>query len=207
MEIKGKTILAIAPHLDDVELGVGGTIHKLSKENTIYYLGMSMPPLVAHDAFMSEFWESSVHLGLLKENMILKDYDPRDLFKDRMEILQLFYDTNIRLKPDIVFVPNSKDIHQSHQVVFQEAQRAFKYSTILGYELPWNSMSFDMDVFIEIDNEDVKAKQDSINSFRSQKKRMFFSNDIITDLAKLRGKQIGKEFAECFELTRMIITK
>ena len=34
---------------------------------------------------------------------------------------------------------------------------------------------------------------------------MFFSNDIITDLAKLRGKQIGKEYAECFELTRMII--
>ena len=51
--------------------------------------------------------------------MILKDYDPRDLFKDRMEILQLFYDKNIELKPDIVFVPNSKDIHQSHQVVFQ----------------------------------------------------------------------------------------
>lgn len=205
MKISGKTILAIAPHLDDIELGVGGTIHKLSKENTIHYLGLSMPPLVEQSEFMDEFWQSSIHLGLIRDNMILKDYDPRDLFKDRMEILQLFYDTNKQLKPDIVFVPNSKDIHQSHQVVFQEAQRAFKYSTILGYELPWNSMSFDMDVFIEIDEENIKAKQASINSFESQKSRMFFSNDIITDLAKLRGKQIGKEYAECFELTRMII--
>lgn len=207
MKISNKTILAIAPHLDDIELGVGGTIHKLSKDNTIHYLGLSMPPLVEQKEFMNEFWESSTYLGLIRENMILKDYDPRDLFKDRMEILQLFYDTNKSLKPDIVFVPNSKDIHQSHQVVFQEAQRAFKYSTILGYELPWNSMSFDMDVFIEINETDIKAKQASINSFESQKSRMFFSNDIITDLAKLRGKQIGKEYAECFELTRMIIDK
>lgn len=205
MEIKNKKILAIAPHLDDIELGLGGTIHKLSADNEIHYLGLSMPPLVTKDGFMNEFWESCEHLKLSKERMVLKDYNPRDLFKDRMEILQLFYDTNKQLKPDIVFVPNSKDIHQSHQVTYQEARRAFKYSTILGYELPWNSMSFDMDVFIEISEEDIKAKQASINSFESQKTRMFFSNDIITDLAKLRGKQIGKEFAECFELTRIII--
>jgi len=205
MEIKNKTILAIAPHLDDIELGLGATIYKLASENTIHYLGLSMPPLVEREVFMNEFWESCKHLKLSKDRMVLKDYNPRDLFTDRIEILQLFYDTNKELRPDIVFVPNSKDIHQSHQVVYQEARRAFKYSTILGYELPWNSMSFDMDVFIEISEEDIKAKQASINSFVTQKSRMFFSNDIITDLAKLRGKQIGKEFAECFELTRIII--
>ena len=205
MIIKGKTILAIAPHLDDIELGVGGTIHKLKSDNEIHYLGLSMPPLVERDSFMKEFWESAKHLGFSKERMTLKDYDPRDLFKDRMEILQLLYDTNMALKPDVVFVPNSQDIHQSHQVVHQEARRAFKFSTILGYELPWNSMAFNMDLFIELDQVNVNAKQASINSFESQKSRLFFSNDIITDLAKLRGKQIGKEYAECFEVTRIII--
>ncbi len=205
MVIKGKTILAIAPHLDDIELGVGGTIHKLKDDNEIHYLGLSMPPLVERDSFMKEFWESATHLGFSKDRMTLKDYDPRDLFKDRMEILQLFYDTNMALKPDIVFAPNSQDIHQSHQVVHQEARRAFKFSTILGYELPWNSMSFNMDLFIELADVNVEAKQASINSFESQKSRLFFSNDIITDLAKLRGKQIGKEYAECFEVTRIII--
>lgn len=205
MEIKNKVILAIAPHLDDIELGVGGTIYKLGKENTVHYLGLSMPPLVERTSFMNEFWKSANHLGLSKERMILKDFDPRDLFKDRMDILQLFYDTYQALKPDIVFVPNSNDIHQSHQVVYQEARRAFKFATILGYELPWNSLSFNMDVFIELTAKEVRVKQESINCFESQKKRTFFSNDIITDLAKLRGKQIGKEYAECFELTRLIM--
>lgn len=205
MIIKEKKILAIAPHLDDIELGVGGTIHKLKDDNEIHYLGLSMPPLVDRDSFMEEFWESAKHLGFSRDRMTLKDYDPRDLFKDRMEILQLFYDTNMALKPDIVFVPNSQDIHQSHQVAHQEARRAFKFSTILGYELPWNSMSFSMDLFIELNQENVDAKQASINSFASQKNRLFFSNDIITDLAKLRGKQIGKDYAECFEVTRIIL--
>lgn len=205
MIIKNKKILAIAPHLDDVELGAGGTIHKLKKDNDIHYLGLSKPPLVERDSFMKEFWESAKQLGFSKDNMTLKDYDPRDLFKDRMEILQLFYDTNIKLKPDVIFIPNSQDIHQSHQVVFQEAQRAFKFSTILGYELPWNSMAFNMDMFIELNENNVEAKQASINSFESQKNRLFFSNDIITDLAKLRGKQIGKEYAECFEVIRIIL--
>ncbi len=205
MIIRGKKILAIAPHLDDIELGVGGTIHKLKDDNEIHYLGLSMPPLVERDSFMEEFWKSAEHLGFSRNRMTLKDYDPRDLFKDRMEILQLFYDTNMALKPDIVFVPNSQDIHQSHQVAHQEARRAFKFSTILGYELPWNSMSFNMDLFIELDEANVEAKQASINSFESQKSRLFFSNDIITDLAKLRGKQIGKDYAECFEVTRIIL--
>lgn len=205
MEIKNKVILAIAPHLDDIELGLGGTIHKLGKENTIHYLGLSMPPLVTKEGFMEEFWRSCDHLNLSKDRMVLKDYNPRDLFTDRIEILQLFYDTNKRIQPDIVFVPNSKDIHQSHQVAYQEARRAFKYSTILGYELPWNSMEFNMDVFIELSEEDINAKQASINSFESQKTRTFFSNDIIKDLAKLRGKQIGKDYAECFEVSRIII--
>jgi LmbE family N-acetylglucosaminyl deacetylase len=105
----------------------------------------------------------------------------------------------------VVFIPNSKDIHQSHEVVFAEARRAFKWGTILGYELPWNSMEFPMDVFLTVSKEDVDAKIAAINAYKTQKNRMFFSNDIVGDLARVRGKQIGRPYAECFELIRMII--
>ncbi len=44
-QIKGKTVLAIAPHIDDVELGAGATLHYLGKDNRIYYVGLSLPPL------------------------------------------------------------------------------------------------------------------------------------------------------------------
>ena len=205
LEVTMKTILAIAPHVDDVEMGVGANIHRLSKSNTVYYVALSLPPLVQKDVFMQEFGESTKHLGIRPDRIILRDYDPRNLFDARSEILQLFFDLNKQLKPDVVFIPNSKDIHQSHEVVFAEARRAFKWGTILGYELPWNSMEFPMDVFLTVSKEDVDAKIAAINAYKTQKNRMFFSNDIVGDLARVRGKQIGRPYAECFELIRMII--
>lgn len=203
--ITNKTILAIAPHIDDVELGAGATIHCLGKDNLIYYIGLSLPPLVDEEVVMREFQESLQILGLDPTRTILRNFNPRSLFDSRIEILELFYDFNKDLRPDLVLIPNSQDIHQAHEVVFAEARRAFKYTTILGYELPWNSMTFNMDVFITVSQEDVEAKVAAINAYRTQKHRMFFSNDIMGDLARLRGKQIGREYAECFELVRMIL--
>jgi LmbE family N-acetylglucosaminyl deacetylase len=136
---------------------------------------------------------------------MLRDYDPRNLFESRSEILQHFYDLYRELKPDLVLLPNSHDIHQSHEVVFAEGRRAFKYTSILGYELPWNSIEFSMDVFLTVSKEDVDAKIAAINAYRTQKHRQFFANDIVGDLARVRGKQVGHDYAECFELVRLIL--
>ncbi|MFN2513880.1 MAG: PIG-L deacetylase family protein [Pyrinomonadaceae bacterium] len=205
LSLAGLRVIAIAPHIDDVELGAGATIHHLHRNNEVYYVGLSLPPLIDSHTFMEEFQESSRILGLDKDRIILRNFNPRNLFDARGDILQLFYDLNKDLKPDLVLIPNSQDIHQSHEVVFAESRRAFKYTTILGYELPWNSLDFSMDVFITVDREDVEAKVAAINAYRTQKNRIFFENDIVGDLARVRGKQIGREYAECFELTRLIV--
>ncbi len=205
LNIRGKTIIAIAPHIDDVELGAGGTIYQLGKQNAIYYVGLSLPPGVNRDVFMVEFQQATQFLGLDPEKFILRDYDPRNLFDARTDILQLFYDLNKELKPVLVLAPSGDDMHQSHQVTYAEARRAFKYTSILGYELPWNNTQFSMDVFLTLDREAVDAKVAAINAYKTQKKRVFFSNDIVQDLAKVRGKQIGHQYAECFELIRLIV--
>src|SRR5690606_6909644 len=113
----------------------------------------SLPPLVDSCVFMKEFEASSRVLGIDPDRVILRSYDPRNLFDARSDILQLFYDMSRELKPDLVLIPNSKDIHQSHEVVHAEARRAFKFTTLLGYELPWNSLSFSMDVFVRLTRE------------------------------------------------------
>lgn len=205
LDIKGKTIFAIAPHVDDVELGAGGAIHRWAQDNTVHYIGLSLPPLVPSDSFMEEFRESAAILGLDPELIILKEHDPRNLFDDRIEILQLFYDLNREIRPDLVLIPSEGDIHQSHSVVFAEARRAFKYTTILGYELPWNTVRFSMDVFVTLSEQDVAAKTAAIAAYESQRERIFFANDIVADLARVRGKQIGHDYAECFQLVRMVL--
>ena len=104
---------------------------------------------------MIEFWESNKKFNIPKANYVFRRYDPRDLFSNRLNVLQLMYDVNKSVKPDVVFIPNSDDVHQSHKCVHEEAIRVFKNSTILGYELPWNSIKFNMDVFISLDESDV----------------------------------------------------
>lgn len=207
LSISNKTIFAIAPHLDDVELGAGATLHYLNGNptNRIFYIGLSLPPMVDGTVLMDEFHNSTNILKIDPSRIILRNFNPRDLFGARGEILQLFYDLNQKHKPDLVFIPNSKDIHQSHEVVYAEARRAFKFTTMLGYELPWNSMEFDMDVFITVRQEDIEAKVAAVNAYKTQSNRIFFSNDIVGDLARVRGKQVGQSFAECFELIRAII--
>ncbi len=205
LPIRGKTVLAIAPHIDDVELGAGATIHRWGRDNQIYYVGLSLPPLVDRETFMQEFKASLRCLELDASQVILRDFDPRNLFDSRTDILQLFYDLSVELKPDLVLIPNSQDLHQSHEVVYAEARRAFKYGSILGYELPWNSMEFSMDVFVTVSREDIDAKVAAINAYETQKDRMFFSNEIVGDLAHVRGKQIGGLYAECFEMVRLIL--
>ena len=205
LSLINRTVLAISPHIDDVELGAGGTLHALAQQNAVHYVGLSVPPDVERHVFLAEFHESARILGLDTARTILKDFNPRNLFDARIDILQLFYDLNTKLHPDVVLIPNSNDLHQSHEVVFAEARRAFKYGTVLGYELPWNNMEFSMDVFVTLREENVAAKVAAINAYRTQKHRMFFSNDIVGDLARVRGKQIGASYAECFELIRLIV--
>jgi len=198
-------ILVIAPHLDDVELGMGGVLNQICKSGAeIFYIGLSLPHHVNERVFMSEFWESQKYYQIPKENYSIHNYDPRDLFSKRVEILQMFYDFNQKFKPNIVYVPASTDIHQSHQVVFEEARRAFKYSSLLGYELPWNQFKTSSDFFVELNQDDIDCKKSAIDSYKTQKERSFFGNDILMDLARIRGKQIEVKYAECFEVIRWI---
>jgi LmbE family N-acetylglucosaminyl deacetylase len=205
LNFHGQTILAIAPHLDDVELGCGATVYHLNKTNAVYYVGLSLPPLVERERLMQEFYQATACLKLDPARFILRDYNPRNLFDARADILQLLYDLNKSLQPALVLVPNSNDMHQSHEVVYAEARRAFKYTSVLGYELPWNSTHFSTDVFITLDAEAVAAKVAAINAYKTQMERVFFANNIVEDLARVRGKQVGHDYAECFELVRLIV--
>ena len=85
-------------------------------------------------------------------------------------------------------------MHQSHTVVFEESRRAFKYKSIVGYELPWNNFEFSNDIFITLSKENIISKVSAIKKFSSQKNRIFFSNDIVKDLAHVRGKQVGAKY-------------
>jgi LmbE family N-acetylglucosaminyl deacetylase len=206
-----KTILILAPHTDDGELGCGGFISKMIEEGaTVYYAAFSLckrslSPGLEPDTLEKEVKKATLILGIQPGNLILYDYDVRRFNDFRQDILENMIELKTRIKPDLVLVPSPADIHQDHQVISAEGLRAFKNISILGYELPWNNVSFNTHSFVQLEKRHVQKKIDALVEYQSQSYRKYLNSEFITALAITRGVQIGYDYAEAFEVIRWII--
>jgi hypothetical protein len=97
------------------------------------------------------------------------------------------------------------DVHQDHATIAKEGLRAFKNSTILGYELIWNNLTFNTTSFVNLDERHIQKKCDALKEYKSQAKRNYMSEDFIFSLAKIRGVQIGSKYSESFEVVRWVM--
>lgn len=122
----------------------------------------------------------------------------------RQQILEILINLKNKINPDLVFLPMLEDIHQDHHVIAMEGVRAFKNSSILGYELIHNNLSSKNAVFIELSEKDIKDKIEIIKCYQSQKNKLYSFEDFIVSLAKIRGVQAGVRYAESFEAIRII---
>ncbi len=203
-------ILVLAPHTDDGELGCGGTISKLiSKGAEVFYLAFSaaedsVPKDFPRDTLRKEAKLSTSCLGIKEKNCLVLDYKVRVFKSHRQEILDDMIKVRNEFYPDLVIVPSSYDNHQDHEVINNEAKRAFKNISIIGYELPWNNSKFSHDLFVELDDKDLLKKIEAVSKYETQKFRKYSSENFLRSLATLRGVQINKEFAESFEVVRLI---
>lgn len=204
-------VLVLAPHTDDGELGCGATIHKLAEAGAdVFYVAFSictrsLPEHLHPMTLAEEVKKATELLGVKKENLILYDYDVRHFPSIRQTLLEEMVTIEKRIKPDLVLMPCSTDIHQDHQTIYAEGLRAFKRTTILGYELPWNNLSFTTNTFVTLNESNVQQKIKALNEYESQKARSYLNADFIRSLAKTRGVQIAADYAEAFELIRWII--
>ncbi len=206
-----KKILVLSPHTDDGELGCGGTIVKFIELGAdIFYVAFSsceksVPSCFPRDILKKEVKKSMKILGVREKNVILYDFEVRNFLNFRQDILETLIKIRDKINPDIVFTPSSYDIHQDHKVLTEESLRAFKGCTILGYEQPWNNITFNTTAFVPLKEEHLNKKILALKSYESQKNKPYFKDVFIKSLARTRGVQINSEFAEAFEVIRWII--
>ena len=92
--------------------------------------------------------EATAELGIPESHLTVHDFDVRTFPERRQDILELLVALWEEWKPDVVFQPSHHDVHQDHQTIAQEGLRAFKRTTILGYEIPWNNFDFSYGAYI-----------------------------------------------------------
>lgn len=211
MDITGfHKVLVLAPHTDDGELGAGGTIVKLIESGAeVYYAAFStaeqsVPEGFPKDILKTEVRNATLKLGISPEKLLIYNYEVRKLNYARQEILEELIKLRRQINPDLILLPSLNDIHQDHTTVAQEGLRAFKQRTILGYELIWNNLNFSTSCFVKLTAEQVQRKCEALKEYASQQGRDYTSAEFIQSLAKTRGVQIGCEYAEAFEVIRLL---
>lgn len=205
-----KVILILAPHTDDGELGCGGSIAKFTSEGReVHYAAFSLcskslPEGLPSDTLAHECKKATSVLGIPEERVKLFDFEVRNFPKLRQDILEELVALNKKINPDTVFIPSSTDIHQDHGVIHIEALRAYKQSTLLGYELPWNHAQFNSSFFIKLSAANIAKKVEALKEYESQSRRNYMEEDFTRSLAKVRGVQSNTDYAEAFEVYKML---
>ena len=205
-----KRVLVLAPHTDDGEIGAGGTISLLLEGGADVHYAVfslceeSLDEKYPRDLLRREQLEAAASLGLPEENVLFFPFPVRKFPDHRQEILEELVKLNASHRPDLVLAPSLHDIHQDHYTVANEALRAFKKTSILGYEEPWNNLTFDNQVFVTLEERHVRAKAKAFSCYESQRERPYADEGFFLSLARCRGVQIGREYAEAFETVRWI---
>jgi LmbE family N-acetylglucosaminyl deacetylase len=204
-----KTILVLAPHTDDCELGMGATMaHHIASGYRLVYVCFStceesVPEGFPKTVLKEECLKSNKVLGISRDDVVFLDFRVRRFNERRQDILEKLIEFRNSLNPVIVYAPSSSDIHQDHQTVHNEAKRAFKNSTLLCYSLPWNDLSSSYRLIKEVSEECVQKKIKALAAYKSQSKRSYFKADFIESFMYSNGVIHGKKHVELFEVVRL----
>ena len=205
MTFYGRSLLFMGAHPDDIELGCGAFISGMVGIADIHCMTFSAnqknPDL---SRLVGEHYDSMHELGLSDDQIELGQFETRRFPDFRQEILEKMLALRRKVQPEIVFVHTAQDIHQDHQTVTQEATRAFRGTTVLGFDVLRSSYGFFPNFLAEVSEQSVERKIAALNKYSTYANRYYFSPEIIRATAIRHGALAERPFAEGFDIIRIV---
>ncbi len=203
----GKRVLFLGAHPDDIELGCGALIHRIAPLSELLCVTLSdnqKNPLL-HNV-VNEQYRSMAVLGVPKEQVVFGPFMTRVFPQARQEILEYFLKLRTDFQPDIIFVHSKQDVHQDHLTMTDEALRAFRGITVLGFDVVRSSHGFFPHFLIEVQEADVEAKIQALAQYETYKDKYYFNCDLTRSILLRHGALAEKPFAEGFDILRIVGT-
>lgn len=204
-----ESILIFGAHPDDIEIGMGGTVAKLSKSDyDVHLVIATLPNFVKSDTKegrQSEAFMSAKVMGCSSPELL--DLSPEELVFNRRFVG--IVDKIIKeKKPDAVFTQWIGDSHQDHQALTRaviaacrDLNNIFMYETTIPGGI--TESAFRPQLYIDIAKM-IETKKEALNCFDSQKIRCGqYWIDAIIGRCRYRGYQLNTEYAEAFEVVRV----
>ncbi len=207
MKFYGKRVLFIGAHPDDIELGCGALIHQIAPQTDILCVTLSdnqKNPLLT--SLVEEHHRSMDVLGVKRESVVLGPFTTRIFPDSRQEILEYFLKLRRDFNPDLIFVHSKADVHQDHNTITEEALRAFRGITVLGFDVVRSSYGFFPHFIVEVSEESVNKKIEALSQYETYRDRYYFNAELTRSIMVRHGALGEVAFAEGFDILRIVGT-
>ncbi len=208
-------ILAVGAHLDDIEIAAGGTLAKaVQSGHEIKALIMSRSGYTNKDGSVQRSDDEAVEEGVRAlhtlgiEDIDILDFPTKDIpfvsgVVEAIDRSMSDYD------PDIIFTHHPFDTHQAHVGVSNATiAAARRKNTVFFYEPITPSgrsyVAFRPQMYVDIESV-IDRKLDALREHKTEYHK-FGGEDWITGVYSrcgFRGYEIGKKYAEAFEVLRI----
>lgn len=208
-------LLAIGAHLDDIEIACGGTLAKaIESGHSVKVLIMSKSGYTNNDGKIQRSDEVAVTEGInALQTLGITDIDILDFAtKDIPFCSDVVHAIDVVIadyQPDIIFTHHPFDTHQAHEGVSKATiAAARRMNTVFFYEPITPSgrsyVAFKPHLYVDIEGT-LEKKINSLKCHTSEYNK-FGAEDWIEGVrcrCGFRGYEIGKKFAEAFEILRL----
>jgi LmbE family N-acetylglucosaminyl deacetylase len=201
----GKRICCIGAHPDDIELGAGAFIASILGRAEVMCVTLSdnqMNPLLKN--LVAEHHNAMVCLGVPPGNILLEKFETRKFPHARQEILEYLYRLNKEFRPEIVLTHSRADIHQDHNTVTEEVLRAFRGTTVLGFDVVRSSYGFFPHFLVEVSEKDVEKKIAALAEYKTYHDKYYFSSEVLRSTLIRNGALAERPYAEGFDILRIV---
>jgi LmbE family N-acetylglucosaminyl deacetylase len=158
----------------------------------------------ALSSLVEEHYNSLSTLGISRESVLLEKFETRKFQDQRQEILEYLIKLNQSFHPDIVFTHTKADLHQDHKTVTEECLRAFRGTSVLGYDVIRSSYGFFPNFLVEVDEGDVQKKVNALAAYSTYRTKYYFDEEITRATLIRNGALVERRYAEGFDTLRII---
>jgi len=205
MNFFGERVLFLGAHPDDLELGCGALLHHIVQQTEVLCVTLSdnqkNPDL---KNVKNEHYEAMAVLGVPQEKIIFGPFTTRVFPDARQEILEYFLKLRKDFNPDLIFIHSKQDIHQDHLTMTDEALRAFRGITVLGFDVVRSSYGFFPHFLVEVTEEDVNKKIEALSKYETYRDRYYFNSELTRSIMVRHGALAEVPFAEGFDILRIV---
>jgi LmbE family N-acetylglucosaminyl deacetylase len=225
---KKERILVVVAHPDDEVLGAGGLLNHYKNRWDVRILFLAEGTSARFSDRDSSAKEIKTAIDQKKDwaRNALKSFDVTEIyFNDLLcgglnsipliDINHLIQHHIEEFQPTKIFTHNQFDNHEDHRIVFRSvmsvARPLEKYlvKDIYSIEIPSSTNFspnpvFSPNVFLEMTEDDLENKILALESYKSEIRPFPFprSREALIVTAKFRGMEIGKHYAEAYQLIR-----